>query len=752
MNLMVIFRKYKNKIMAVVVIALMIVFTIQPVMDYFSSARTSGRKGIATYGNGKKITREDVEAANQQIEVLKSMGIETVLRPQDPRMAGAQDLRVILLGELIFPERTSAIESVTRIRQLISVQGIAVSDKMINEIYIKQHPASIYWILLNREASEAGIKIQSAQAKSQLQMLLPRLNRDALYEEIIAAMEKHRRIYEEQMVEAFGNLVSVIEYCRTVCSTENRTIQQILDQASFRDEAMDVNYVLMESDVFADQSFNPAANKVTEQFEKYKSDFSGTVSEQNPYGFGYKLPDKVKLEYIAVRLDDVAVTVKALTQQEIEDYYQQHLQMFTQTVLSDPNDPNSEPVAKTRSFAEVASLISKRLYQQRVDSKAERILSDAKSITEAGLSGGDIEQSKLADEQFKKAAVDYEKVASDLTEKHKVKVYAGKTGFLSASDVQGDKYLSTLYVGGAGYTESPLVRVLFAIEQLKISQLGPMDVRVPRLYENIGPLKDAREMTSDYSGKNMMLVRVIEAQKAAEPKGIDEKIDKHGIQFGSQKSAGEDSNTVKELVIADLRRLAAMDETANKAREFVNIASKDGWENAIDKFNQLYGKSKSDVNSLSRQEKTFKLVKRSGLRRLSGMDIDDAKIIAEGNPLARMLLNRTKGEAMLIDKFYAVVPADSNTLAKPGAIIEFKPGISYYCLENVTIHRLYQEVFDMVKAGGIVRDEFTEAQSLAFVQYNPGNILKRMNYVQLQERQEVNEPNSSAADTNRADK
>ena len=37
MSLMVWFRKHNKKIMAVVVIALMIVFTIQPVMDYFSS-------------------------------------------------------------------------------------------------------------------------------------------------------------------------------------------------------------------------------------------------------------------------------------------------------------------------------------------------------------------------------------------------------------------------------------------------------------------------------------------------------------------------------------------------------------------------------------------------------------------------------------------------------------------------------------------------------------------------------------------
>ena len=47
MTLMVWFRRHNRKIMAFVVIALMIVFTIEPLMNYFSSARTGEGKTIA---------------------------------------------------------------------------------------------------------------------------------------------------------------------------------------------------------------------------------------------------------------------------------------------------------------------------------------------------------------------------------------------------------------------------------------------------------------------------------------------------------------------------------------------------------------------------------------------------------------------------------------------------------------------------------------------------------------------------------
>ena len=752
MSLMVWFRKYNKKIMAVVVIVLMIVFTIQPVMNYFSSARTGEGKVIAYYGDGKKISRQDVAMANQQIEILRMLNMESLLRPEDPRYASTQDLRIALLGELIFPERSSAVESISRIKQIVGMDNYGVSDKQINEIYSKQHPASIYWVLLTREAHEAGVRTPIEYAKSQLELIMPRLHRGATYSQVISAIEKRSRVSEEQVLDAFSDMTSVIEYCRTICATENRTIQQVLNQTSLRQETIDVNYVVCGADTFLDESFKPGADKVEEQFEKYKGDFAGEVSEGNPYGFGYKLPERVRLEYIAVRLNDVASTVNPLTQQEAEEYYQQHLQIFTRMVPSDPNDPNSEPVAKTRSYAEVASVISKGLYQQRVDSKAERILLEAKSITEANLSGIEAEQSKLTDEQIKKGSVDYAKVAAELSEKHKVKVYADRTGLLSSSDIQGDKNLAPLYVGGAGVTESSLARVVFAVEQLKTSELGSMDVKAPRLYENIGPLKDAREMTDGYAGKNMILMRIVSAEKAAEPKNINEKINKRSVRFDRQDAGGEDSNTIREFVIRDLKRLAAMDKAKSKAEEFVALAAKDGWEGAVDKFNRIYGKGKDDTNTMSSKEHTFAINTRSGLHRINNLEIENLMTRYEGNPMARVLINGAKREGMLVDKLYTLVPDDSNALAKPGTIVEYKPGMCYYCLESMIIHRLYQEGFDMAKAAEVVRDEFVDSQALAVIHYNPKNIVKRMKFVEIQERQEVAGPNSVPADTNRAGK
>jgi hypothetical protein len=283
-----------------------------------------------------------------------------------------------------------------------------------------------------------------------------------------------------------------------------------------------------------------------------------------------------------------------------------------------------------------------------------------------------------------------------------------------------------------------------------------MDVKAPRLYETIGPLKDAREISGDYTGKNMMLVRVVAAEKAAEPKNVDEKIDKRGVRFDSKKSADKDVNTVREFVVEDLRRLAAMDKAKSRADEFVAMAARDGWKNAVDKFNNLYGRGKGDVNTPSGKERTFTLNKRAGIHRMSNLELSGLRTRYEGNPIGRLFIDRANREDALMAKLYALVPADGNASVTPGTIVESKPGMGYYCLESMTVRRLYQEQFDMVKASEVVRSEFAESQSLAVEFYNPKNIVKRMKYVQLKDNQEANpssaEPNAVGADNNRTDK
>jgi hypothetical protein len=375
-------------------------------------------------------------------------------------------------------------------------------------------------------------------------------------------------------------------------------------------------------------------------------------------------------------------------------------------------------------------------------------LLDAKSITEANLPGIEDEQNKPGDERFMASAVDYVKTAAELSEKYKIKVYAGKTGLLSAEDIRGDEYLGSLYLTGGGLASTSLVRIVFAVEQLKTSELGPFDARQPRLYENIGPLKDMRmrELTDGFSGKNMMLVRVVKTEKAAEPGDLNEKVNKQAIRFDEQGAAGKDANSIRELVVEDLKLLGGMDKAGEKAGEFLKLAIKDGWTSALDKFNELYGELfKKDKNATGKQQ--FALKNQSGIRRISEIEVQNLAVRYSGEPTARYLLNRGRVEKLFIDKLYSLVSQDSNAFSASDVIIEFKPYRSYYCLKSLVRHPLYQEQFDRVKTMDTIGEEFGESQMLAVVHYHPDGILKRMNFSMVQEEQRVPQSRSVEGNT-----
>ena len=75
-----------------------------------------------------------------------------------------------------------------------------------------------------------------------------------------------------------------------------------------------------------------------------------------------------------------------------------------------------------------------------------------------------------------------------------------------------------------------------------------------------------------------------------------------------------------------------MDKAKSKAQEFVALAAKDGWKDAVDKFNRIYGKGKDDTNTISSKEHTFTLNTRSGLRRINNLEIEDPHDPLRGQP------------------------------------------------------------------------------------------------------------------------
>jgi len=741
MNLMKWFRKNNRKVMAVVIIIILFGFIGGEFFRQLGQRRAGLHKTIAYFGENKKITNNDRVLAQQELGILKSLGADILLKNVQTSLFRQPDLRAFLLGELLFSERGISPQLINKIKQTIIANRYRISDKQISNVYRGPVSKDIYWLLLKKEAEQAGIRVTKEEAGTLLGRAIPSLFNGTSYSQLIETMVSRQGIPESKILEAFGKLLAVSEYAKIMCSTQNITNSQIMHSVSWDNERFDVEFVKMDSTVFADTQDKPSEEEMVEHFEMYKKFFAGEISDQNPYCFGYKLPDRAKLEYIAVKFEDVSKIVAAPTQQEKEEYYQRHSQQMTKQVPLDPNDPNSPMIERTRSYGEVASEISKILLQNKINSKVEQIIQEAKTLTEVGFE--EVLTDTLSDEQFRQAALggDYKTVAEKLTEKYNVTVYSGQTGLLSADDMQVDKLFSRLYLRSYGYNPVGLYMIIFAIAPLDSSELGLFDISEPRMYENIGPVRDISELTqpTDISGRIMALVRVIEAQKAAEPENINYTYRRDTLKIDQEQDI-EAVYSVKDQVIADLKKLAAMDITKSKAEEFITAVDTNGWNSTVINFNKLYGQQTTQNENSS---KIFRLQNLTNLQRIPTSVSNTWIAQSQGDPTAQSIINNGEKERQLRDQFYSLVPQDTNTIENPPVIMEFKPDMCYYCIKNISVRRLDQQQYEATKALQSYKEDVDEAQSLAVIHFAPENILKRMNFKVINENGEpvdVNTP------------
>ena len=355
-------RKNNTKIMAIVVVVLMVGFVGGSYIQQFAHRTGRPTETVAYFGQNNKITHNDILQAQQELEILKMVRAEAILR--------SQDLRALLLGELLFPEHSASAELIGQIQELVKNGGYRISEKQINDIYRGTMSAGTYWMLLKKEVEQAGFKIPNEEAGKVLATLAPKLFGGASYQQVVTSLMK-QGISEDDILSSLSSLLTVLQYARVTCSNEDLTSNQIMHEVSREMEKMSVEFVRFDASLFAKNITEPQQQQIEEQFNKYKSFSSGDVNDHNPYGFGYKLPERVQFEYVAVKLDDVARIIPQISSQEMEDYYQRHIDQFTVSYRSDPNDPNSPVIKKPRSYGEVGGIIARdafarnRKYQSR---------------------------------------------------------------------------------------------------------------------------------------------------------------------------------------------------------------------------------------------------------------------------------------------------------------------------------------------------------------------------------------------------
>ncbi len=199
------------------------------------------------------------------------------------------------MGELLFTEQRTSPAILNHIKQTIRQYQYRISDKQINDLYRRSVPSSIYWMLLKDEAKSSGIMVSNEQTGELLGKVLPQMYQGRKYSQIIQDIMNQYGLPEQRLLEIFSDLLAIMQYAQMICSNEDITSSQITQAVAIERESISTELVEFESSVFTSTIAAPTPAAEQAHFDKYKKFVAGQVSDENPFGFGYRLPDRVQL-------------------------------------------------------------------------------------------------------------------------------------------------------------------------------------------------------------------------------------------------------------------------------------------------------------------------------------------------------------------------------------------------------------------------------------------------------------------------
>jgi hypothetical protein len=713
------------KLMAVVIIVLMVGFVGGSALQRFLQSRFSGQKKVvAYYGDGEKIRNLDFMQARKEIELLKSLKADMLL--------SSQGLDGALLGELIFSEGRIRPQMLNQLNKFIRQNDCMISQSQLADIYSQKLTGNLCWLLLKKESQAAGIYIPTQTAGNILGNIIPQMFQNASYSQVMGSIVERTGMPEQQVLSIFSRLMAILQYGKMMCSTADITENEIRYLISSQAETLGANTVNLSSVDFIDEVSKPSEAEISSHFEKYKNN-KPLVTEDNPYGFGYKLPALAEIEYLSVKLDDVEKITDLPTQEDAEQFYQRNRERFKEEIPVDPNDPNSEMTERQQSYPEVADELFEYLKQSRINSKAQKILKEAKQNAQKPIETLSKPIDELTGKDFSENSVDYGAIAENLQNKYKIDIYYGKTGLLSAEEIQRDQNLSRLFMQSSPAASIPLVKLVFAVNELDLVDLSIYGNEEYSVYESFGPLKDR------YS-EIMTIARVTSAKNETVPQSINYAIDKTPM-FIDDSNLPSTEFSVKEQVVEDLENKAALEIAEKTAETFIANVKNTGWEEAIEKLNYKFDDTK-DPNIPDK----FTL-RKANFRRIPTVNIKTLKQQNSDNPAMENMLNNIRSRKILSDSIFKMLN-ETGRLKNPPAKVVSKPEFTVYVLKNAVLNKINQQEFNQVKPMQIFRRDSSTAASLSAVFYNPDNLAERMNFEWKEETEptleDTNDVNSAA--------
>jgi len=278
------FREYNKYILAVGVALLMIAFLIQPTLSMFTP--DPREEVIGTIG-GEEVTLGDQRVADTHLRVLESVS------PILLAFAGNTP------GEPPHP-----LQWFLMLRDAQSM-GLSASDAQVNELLVA---------LNFDEARLASVSRQMGMSRQAVREALRQWIVVLEYKELVNGLAHTR--FDERLRYALtamqlmqrGNYMIGLGLSESAFGGAPRLREPLLKRFMYDEQTrVRITALVVPSDRYVLGVSEPDEQTQNELFERYKESLPG---EGEPYGLGYRVPDRVKIEYLEIPMSRLREKVR----------------------------------------------------------------------------------------------------------------------------------------------------------------------------------------------------------------------------------------------------------------------------------------------------------------------------------------------------------------------------------------------------------------------------------------------------------
>lgn len=502
-----IMRKHGKIIMAVLTVGLMIVWGVQ------SNLQKPDTRGTIERGtlNGKRLLNQDLAQSAYEIQIMTRFPVAQY------RMPNAEPITIMLGDEF----------------GALAILSRDETDRVI------------HWYLLLKEAERYGITASENDILEFIRRLS--LTNEDMEKRLAMAGASQRSLHE-----AIRHALMIDRLAVLAMRAPEVSLPQVELDAERTMSKVDIAVASIDGARDWQKSPEPASDQLAKQFDTYKDNQPGVVRKTpdgHTYTFGYRYPDRVKIEYLRFDRAELLKQYK-VTEADYDAayrYYKEHPEEFKRTEAA-PKSPVIGPAtvpatqAATRpvnkSFAEVKEELAARQVAERVNKVMKKIVEQAQRLAAEPWKAAELE------EGYKKPVprdkwTSYTAIVDELG---KSREYAGfrpsyqtRTGFLTEAD------LKKLPGIGESLALLPSKKTApFATLATHVRELSPPKDTLASSFLQVGV---EGPILTDEAG-NVYLYRVTEAEKTHEPASLDE---------------------VRPQVIEDLKKIASYERARDQA-------------------------------------------------------------------------------------------------------------------------------------------------------------------------------------------